>query len=202
MKELYDQIHTFLENNRDGWATPEKVGVLVGAVLAMRPETICEIGIWNGRSFLPMAMALKAIKSKGRIIGIDPWNKDASAEEMTGENQKWWAEADHERIFKQFTDNLVLLGVAPWTQVHRCKSDEYKITDELAIDILSIDGNHGEFASTYDVTHFAPHVRLGGLLWMDDVGWAEKANAMIPVLGFHPLYNLETGTMYQRLKIP
>lgn len=201
MKDLFNQIENWMDANQDGWSSKAKVTALVGAVLAMRPSTVVEIGIWSGRSFIPMAMALKHLKSKGVIIGIDPWNESASAEGQDGAHKDWWMNAPHERIYKQFTDELVKTGVAPWTKVFRCKSDEWSPMPDLAIDLLHIDGNHGEFASTYDVTTYAPRVRVGGYCYFDDVQWAAKAVAMLPVLGFKALWDEDGGTMFQRLAI-
>lgn len=192
-----------MESMKDGWSSKKKVAALVGSILATRPTTVVEIGIWSGKSFIPQAMALKHIgDNKSCIVGIDPWSAVASVEGMDGDHKKWWGEVDHERVYKLFTDELVKTGVAPWTKIFRCRSDEWKIPNDFEIGILGVDGNHGEFASTYDVTHFAPLVSLGGFVWMDDIKWASKATAMLPVLGFKPLFDEDGGTFYQRITKP
>ena len=199
MTRLFYDIESWMDANPHGWSTKAKVTALVGAILAFRAATIVEIGIWSGKSFIPMAMALKYLKSKGAIIGLDPWSVAASVEGQEGEHKDWWAKVDHEQIYQTFTAELVKTGVAPWTKVFRCRSDEWKLPNDLLIDLLHIDGNHGEFASTYDVTHFAPRVRVGGLLFFDDLAWAAKASAMLPILGFKPLFDEDGGSMYQRI---
>jgi hypothetical protein len=199
MKELYNDIDSWMTQNLDGWSTKRKVAALVGAIMAIEPMVVVELGVWSGRSLIPMAMALKHLKSKGFVIGIDPWSGAASAEGMEGEHKKWWAEAPHERIYKQFTDELVKTGVAPWTKIFRCKSDDWNIPPDLSIDLLHGDGNHGEFSSTFDVTHYAPRVRVGGFLYWDDKQWTSKAASMIPTLGFIPLFDEDGGTMFQRV---
>lgn len=202
MTQLFYEIESWMDANPDGWSSKAKVDALTGAILAFHPSVILEIGIWSGKSFIPMAMTLKHLKSKGAIIGIDPWSVAASVEGIEGEHKDWWGKVDHEKIYQQFTGELVKTGVAPWTKVFRCRSDEWKLPADLVIDILHIDGNHGEFASTYDVTHYAPLVRAGGLLYFDDIAWANKAAAMLPVLGFKPLFDEDGGTMYQRQRDP
>ena len=44
-----------------GWATAEKCCTLASLVLANKPALAVEIGVWGGRSLLPVAMAMKAI---------------------------------------------------------------------------------------------------------------------------------------------
>jgi predicted O-methyltransferase YrrM len=159
---------------------------------------VVEIGVWAGRSLVPMALALKAL-NKGKIIGIDPWDAKASIEGMTGENLKWWQEVDHEKIFQQCCDWLTRAGINLFVDIHRCRSDQFQPPPQ--IDILHIDGCHGEKASCYDVDKYADKVRVGGLLFMDDVLWARKATDKLAGLGFVELYKMDTGSMYQRIRI-
>jgi predicted O-methyltransferase YrrM len=206
MKELYEDIERWLDNNPHGWASKEKVAAMVGAVLALRPKLVVEIGVWTGRSLIPMAMALKYITSEGCVLGIDPWSNAASSEGMSGPNLEFWGGANHQAFYELFIQSIEAVGVQPWVQTRRCRSDEFELDSQgLAatgpIDILHVDGNHGEEASIYDVLHFAPRVRMGGLFFMDDVEWAERATKRIPELGFSQLYALDTGLMFQRTRM-
>ena len=201
-KELFERIDRFIDENKHGWCSKEKAIALASAVLMLRPSLVAEIGIWSGKSFIPMALALKQV-GKGRIIGVDPWKADESAKEMTGEDLKWWANVDHEAIFQQFTKWIADTGVGPFTEIHRCRSDKFDtkkmLDDHGLIDLLHIDGSHGEQASIYDVEHFARFVRVGGLLYFDDVAWAKVAADKLPQMGFHKLYTIDGGVMCQRL---
>lgn len=197
MKQLFNQIEVEVESNPDGWASVRKAQTLACTVLSLRPALIVEIGVWAGRSLIPMTMALKFL-GEGKIIGIDPWNMQASTEDMTGQHLKWWSEVDHEMIFQRFTKRLQASGAAMYCDIRRCRSDEYKV--EGAIDLLHLDGNHGEKASTYEVENYASKVRIGGLMFMDDIFWATKATQMLSDYGFRELYKLDTGAMLQRVK--
>ena|SRR5580692_4494173 len=200
MKDLYTQISDWMDTHGDGWSTKPKVAALVGAILALRPNVVLEIGLWSGKSFIPQAMALKHLNSKGCIIGIDPWSASASIEGQEGDHKDWWAKAPHERIYKQFTDEIVKAGVSPWCKVFRCRSDEWNIPEGIEFDLLHVDGNHGEAASNYDLLHYVPRVRIGGVLFWDDLLWSEKASSKIETLGFRKLFLEDTGAMYQRIK--
>src|ERR1035437_4079135 len=105
MKQLFAQIESELAVHKDGWCSLEKAHALAAAILTLRPNIIVEVGVWAGRSIVPMGLALKKLAEMnpsakhGRIIGIDPWKAEESAKEMTGEDFKWWSSVDHERIF-------------------------------------------------------------------------------------------------------
>jgi predicted O-methyltransferase YrrM len=200
MKQLFSQIESELSGpqHQDGWCSLEKANALASAIIALRPGIVVEIGIWSGRSFIPMALALKKVGA-GKIIGIDPWRSEESAKEMTGEDLEWWSKVDHEAIMKQFTDWISSTGVGPFAEIHRCRSDQFDGSKIPLIDLLHIDGGHGEIASVHDVDNFARKVRVGGFLYFDDIAWAKKAAGMLPGMGFQRLYIIDGGMMMQRL---
>jgi hypothetical protein len=198
MKELFIEIESWLAAHPHGWTSKEKAAAIVGGILALRPKLIVEIGVWSGRSLIPMAMALKHMKSEGRIIAIDPWDNAASVVGQKPVDADFWGRVDHDAMMNFFLGCLRETETSPWVKISRCRSDEFAIPVDMAIDLIHIDGNHGEEASVYDVEHFCPKVRMGGLLFMDDVGWASKASSLIPQFGFTELYALDTGIMFQR----
>src|SRR4051812_47320274 len=98
MPNLFTDIETSLDHVREGWCTVDKAKTLAASVLAIRPGTVVQIGVWAGRSLIPMALACQSVH-KGIVIGIDPWSPDASAEGQIGENLAWWKDvAPHESI--------------------------------------------------------------------------------------------------------
>lgn len=202
MKQLFAQIESEFAVHKDGWCSLDKAHTLAAAILTMRPNLVVEIGIWAGRSLLPMALAMKQI-GKGKIVGLDPWKAEASVQGITGEDLKWWATVDHERVFNDFNNWITQDAVGQFVEIHRCRSDEFDhkkmITEKGLIDICHIDGNHGEAASVYDVTHYAANVRVGGFLYFDDLARAKKAAEMLPGMGFQMLYIIDGGGMFQRL---
>ena len=195
---LFRDIENWMDAQVHGWASKEKAGTMVGAVLSLRPRIVVEIGVWSGKSLIPMALALRHLNNDAKIIAIDPWQKEASIEGQKDADLDYWSRVDHENVYEIFCRALRDTGTAPWVKVYRCRSEEFDAPKDWVIDILHIDGNHGETASIYDVQNFASLVRVGGMLFMDDVGWAKKATEMIPKLGFRELYPLDTGIMYQR----
>ena len=201
MKNLFSQIESELAHpdHQDGWCSVQKAFYLAASVMALRPNLVVEVGVWAGRSVIPAALSLKKL-GRGKEICIDPWRPSDSSKGLPdGKDKEWWAKVDHERIFNVFKKWVTDAQVEPYVEIHRCRSDEFKIEKLGLIGILSVDGNHGEEASIYDITHYAPRVERGGFLFMDDIGWATKATSLIPQYGFKELYQLDTGKIYQRI---
>lgn len=189
----------------EGWCSVPKALHLASIVCAIRPETVVEIGVFGGRSFIPMAMAVKAM-GKGKVIGIDPWDSKASAEGMTGDNLKFWGtQCNHQAVFVKFAQELNRLELGGVSEIIRKRSDDVDPQDR--IDLLHSDGNHS-MQALRDVNGFAPRIRVGGFCVLDDLHWegggvlaSEKA---LFDMGFIRLYAVkDTGSewaVYQRVK--
>lgn len=182
-----------------GWCSIEKATALASTVIALRPAITVEIGVFAGKSLIPMAMAHKHVNF-GRIIGIDPWSNVESAKNETKENADWWGALDHNRIYTDFMAALNRLGLNGVCEIIRSPSDQ--VTPPPVIDLLHIDGSHTEQA-VRDARRYAANVRLGGMCFMDDISWEQggvlKAVHEIEKMGFKKLYDMDTGAMFQRL---
>lgn len=159
----------------EGWCTKNKASLLIDLVFMLKPKTVVEIGVWGGKSLIPMAHALK-IMDTGIAYGIDPWSNEASIQEMEGANLEWWSKVDHEMIYRGLKAKIAEFNLADRIVLIRN-------TSELApsipnIDILHIDGNHGENASNLDVMKWVPLVKRGGVIIFDDMTWGTNANAV------------------------
>ena len=200
MKALLAQIESELNHpdHQDGWCSVEKANALASTIMAIRANLIVEVGIWSGKSLIPMALTLKKL-GKGKLIGIDPWKNEDSVKDLTGEDKEWWGKVDHNRVFNVCQKWIASTQVETYVEIHRCRNDEFAIEKTGLIDLLHIDGGHGETASVYDVTHYGSRVRRGGFLFMDDIGWAVKATSLITQYGFVEVYQMDTGKMFQRI---
>ncbi len=197
MKDLMAQIERILPEGGQ-WCSLEKAQTLAALVVGTRPQQIVEIGVWMGGSLLPMLLALKYNRS-GQALAIDPWCKDDSVQNQTSENAKWWGSVDHNAAFSVFAERLKRHAVDTYCMVDRRSSECADLP--LSIDILHIDGNHADQAFR-DVTRYAPSVRTGGYLVLDDVGWAgghvDRGISAAKDLGFSQLYPLGTGLVMIR----
>lgn len=200
MTDLFDTISKIVPTLH-GWSNVERATTLAASVLALQPAVTVEIGIFGGRSLLPMALAHRQI-GKGSVIGIDPWAPIASVQgqEVAPEHLNFWATCDHEVVMKDFLRHIDLLGVNKCVQVIRKKSDE--VEPPGVIDLFHLDGNHGEQAFR-DAQRFAPKVRVGGLCFVDDPDWpgggVRKAIQFMQSIGFKELFRQDTGIQFQRV---
>ena len=143
MKQLFAQIESELAVHKDGWCSIEKAYALASAIIALRPGVVVEIGIWAGRSLIPMALALKKVGA-GKIIGIDPWRAEESAKEIRKRVEDL---GRHLGSYEQFMTSLgssLSTTVNNYNKAHKelgkIDKDVIKITGESAgINPLSIE---------------------------------------------------------------
>ena len=199
MTNLFSQISE-LTPNLHGWATVEKAITLASAVIALRPEIVLEVGIWGGRSILPMGLACKEL-GRGKVIGVDPWSAVASIQGQVPANAQWWgSQAQHDQVYFDFMEKRGTLGLNDVIAVERMTSDYFE--PPKTINLVHIDGNHGPQAIK-DAQKFGPLIPVGGLMILDDLQWEGgnvlKAMDCLRLMGFVELYPLETGVVLQRI---
>lgn len=202
-------VDEFTGDRIPGWCPLQKALDLVATVIALRPKVCLEIGVYGGKSLLPIALACESIDN-GIVFGIDPWSPAASAEGYTGENATWWTRLDHEGIYRSFLANIDRLGLKNRVALERVKSDDAAIPS--VIDLFHLDGQHTAQAIR-DVNRFGPSVRIGGIVCLDDLGWVNDGQAHVSLaveallkLGFVELYRTKQDDGYwgffQRISLP
>ncbi len=182
------------------WTPIDKAHTLAALVIALRPALTVEVGVWQGASLVPMALAHRAI-GYGRVIAVDPWSALASIQgQVNPDDVRWWSEVDHEKAYQKFITVLAEEGVSDIVEVVRATSDEF--TPPAPINCLHLDGNHGEQALR-DVQKFLPHMAPGSVWILDDYPWSGggvlKACAALKSAGCSEIYKLGTGGMWRRL---
>lgn len=172
-----------------GWCTEDKMQHLYKLVhdfATEQPEVApfsVELGVFAGRSALPIAIAHKDL-GRGSLIGIDAWSIDATKEgQNSSENDEWWEKNSQlEKMEEYFNTSIETLQLTGWVMPVKGKSENLvgSITDNI-ITLLHIDGNHSEEKSCLDVTLWLPKVVAGGYVVLDDTGWdtVKKAYGML-----------------------
>ncbi len=203
MIELYSVFKQIeqIQPSIPGWCDPEKSAVLASLIVAYRPALSVEIGIYGGSSFIPMALAHKAIGS-GMILGIEPWDKKAAIEaQTTNEDRAWWDGQDLEGLCSKFMSTLHELGLDNVTKIIRRKSDDVDVPPQISL--LHIDGAHSDQA-VRDTVRYAQQVVIGGFVVLDDLDWfgggVKRAELRLQQMGFKRLYPLGTGAVFQRCR--
>ena len=159
----------------EGWCSKQKAAVLVDLILNVQPTTVVEIGVFGGKSLIPMAYALKE-NENGKIYGIDPWDSLESIKGMDGVNRDWWGSVDHKQILQGLNEKITKFGLQK--QVKLIKNTSEKADPIAHIDLLHIDGNHSLKTSYGDVIKWVPLVRPGGIIIFDDIGWETTGEAV------------------------
>ena len=158
----------------DGWCSDQKGAYLVDLILEAKPERIVEIGVYGGKSLVPMARALKANKI-GVAYGIDPWDPVESVKEAMEEaNRNFWAHVDHQWIKRRLVENICHFDLEEQIVLIQNTSEGARPIQDIGL--LHIDGNHSEKTSFFDVTKWAPLVKKGGYIVLDDMTWCEKGH--------------------------
>lgn len=206
LKALFAEVERVLPEGGD-WCSLEKAMALVALVVSLRPRVVVELGVWMGGSAIPMAIALREL-GFGKLVAVDAWSSEASISGQRGANAQWWGEtigaAGHELAFQTFVSRLKRHGIhGGRCVVHRQSTIEATVPE--VIDVLHHDANHGPQV-VGDIERWAPAVRLGGFLVLDDLNWegghVQRALELALELGFVELYRLGTGCVMQRVRVP
>ena len=156
-----------------GWTTPEKGVRLADLVVETQADISVEIGVFGGRGTIAMAIGHQLLH-KGYVVGIDPWEVQASLDGVNDPaNDEWWRAVDYDAIYEHFLSALVHNGVARFCRVMRERSDSaVRLFGDATISVLHQDGNHSETVSASEVATWAPKLRSGGYWIADDTDWA------------------------------
>jgi predicted O-methyltransferase YrrM len=205
-KQIVSEIESSLSPSV-GWCSLEKATTLAAIIVALRPKIVVELGVWMGGSAIPMAISLHAVGA-GQLLAVDAWSAEASISGQEAEaHLKWWGEtvgeSGHRRAFETFLRRLRNQNIPPARcAVRRQRTDEADVPS--SIDLLHHDANHGPQAVN-DIERWAPSVRVGGFLVLDDLDWAgghvARARDRATELGFADLYPLGTGCVMQRVRM-
>lgn len=165
MNDLFQAIKEILPT-LPGWCTYEKAKRMSELIIKTRPNVSVEIGVFGGSSFIPIAMTHAAIY-QGRAWAIDPWDTQIAVNDYEAkEHRQWWEKVDMNHIYENFNKRIAEMGLRPYTNILRKKSNE--VMPPAEIGFLHIDGGHSDIAIN-DAARFAPRVLKGGYVVVDDL---------------------------------
>lgn len=170
--------------NMHGWCTEEKANILYNLIVETRPDLVVELGVFGGRSFVPMALAIKN-NDKGICIGIDPWKKHESTTnyDPSDPNYIWWNSLNHDDIYNSFKSALIQYDIENVSRyIRKTSMDAISLFEDESIDILHQDGNHSERCSTDEVLAYVPKLKKGGYWIMDDADWETTKLAQLTIV--------------------
>ncbi len=165
-----------------GWASPEKRAELRRLVTTYRPRLVVEIGVFGGKSLIPLACGLRQ-NGFGQCVAIDPWTVSAALEgTQEPRESEWWAK--HSRLAEVKTDFFAKVGeqrLWPWVRVLECKGEQAAAMIPESIGLLHLDANHAPEVNVREARLWLPKVTRGGWVIADDTDRAD-AGPMLKVL--------------------
>ena len=188
------------------WCDADKAVQLAALVIEQRPQVVVELGVWRGGSAIPMAIALRHL-GMGQLVAVDAWSMIASVAGQEGVNAEWWRSVGsegHDQARRMFMARLKKhrISLNHCTVLHQ-RSDKAPVP--AVIDILHHDANHGPQVVA-DIDRWAPAVRVGGILILNDLGWpggyVRQARDRAVGLGFVDQHPLGTGIVMRRAGKP
>lgn len=200
--ELFQKLPA-IHASLDGWCDLEKAMALASIVVAQRPTYCLEIGLFGGKSFIPIALAQRVANPQGISIGIDPWSKEVALREQTTEkDREWWDKnIDMEQVYQKFMAAISHYGLSHACRIERRESKD--VQPPGYVELLHVDGSHAQTAYD-DMVRFAPHVIIGGYCVTDDSQWTgggvSRGEQWLMDHSFRRLYSLGTGAVFQRVK--
>ena len=172
----YESIH--------GWCTREKAETLMNLVFDRNPSLCVELGVFGGKSLLPIAIACKHVNPSSKVIGIDAWEARASTEGKNDKaNDDWWSNINYDEMYRYTKNLMVANNVDSIVELWKCKSrDAVSKFEDDSIDILHQDSNHSEEISCDEVELYCKKVKVGGFWIFDDTDWPTTQKAQLNLL--------------------
>jgi hypothetical protein len=172
----------------EGWCLPAKAAHLSELIESYKPGLIVEVGVFGGKSLIPMAMAAQH-NGTGIVYGIDPWSADAALEgEKDEANRTWWGQTiELETIYRKFIQHVMRLNLTHECRWIRARSEDVVgMFPRESIEFFHLDSNHSELVSCRDVELWEPKISPRGFWVLDDSDWPtqQKAIGMIKARGF------------------
>lgn len=177
--ELQNLVLQQFHKAQTGFCWEEKALKLAEVIWTFHPRISIEIGVFGGKSFMPMAAAVTYIdqgRNRHRCYGIDVWEIEEASKNYEKNDKDFWSNQNmlnmtYEQSLKYVKDldsNCVCL-------IKTTSQDFIKNFKNGEVDFLHIDGNHSEEESYNDIVNWWPKMAKNGILVLDDIGWISDA---------------------------
>lgn len=183
-----------------GWCSLNKAGCFIDYVDEICNEfenPVCvEIGVYAGKSILPIALELKRHK-KGKVYAVDPWTNEEATKGYDGINHEYWSNVNLGEIYNIYNSVIKESNVEEYVNTIVAASDDIPVIKHISF--LHIDGQHTDQAIR-DVRKFASQVSIGGYCVVDDVDWGEVRNAPseLEKLGFVHVHTVDSAMVFKK----
>lgn len=186
-----------------GWCTAEKAGIISDLVKTSDSQLTVELGVFGGRSLIPMALAHKQ-KGTGFCIGIDSWKKDTSLHGTNDPaNDEYWSNVDFPSVYRSVQQAIELHSLQDYCDTLRISSQAAaKLFNDSVIDILHQDSAHNVETITEELELWIPKLKVGGYWIADDTDWKEAKGGYnkLPEYGLELIEDHEKWQIWRKVK--
>jgi hypothetical protein len=186
-----------------GWCTVEKAKRLFDLIKESDSQFSVELGVFGGRSLIPMALAHKD-KRSGFIIGFDAWTlKVAGAGIDEPAHIDYWNNVNFKDVYNKCQEGIARNGVEDFCDTVRMVSQKAApLFADNSIDLLHQDSNHDSETILQEIKLWSPKVKVGGYWVADDVDWKEAVEGYshLKEYGFELLENHTTWQIWKKAK--
>ena len=145
-----------LDRFGDDWGYTDLLTVLQAATTLLKPERYLEIGVRRGRSMAVVASAWNSVD----LYGFDLWVPGYAGMENPGP--------------EFVAQELRRLGHKGSLKLISGDSKErlpefFASNPSIHFDLITVDGDHSSAGATADLENVLPHLKLGGVLVLDDI---------------------------------
>jgi hypothetical protein len=190
-----------------GWCSVEKALYLAKLVSDNKLFRCVELGVFGGRSLLPIALAARTVTDASCIYGIDPFEKGASLEgENSDANDAWWSNIDYDEMHDYATCLLGPRGKYKLNVKLLRTTSEKAVTlfEDASLHLLHQDSNHSEEVSCKEVKLWHAKVMPNGYWVFDDTDWSttQKAQRILQEeYGYRLVHDATTWRVFRRPSI-
>lgn len=186
----------------EGWTTPDKALMMIQLVLERKPALCVESGIFGGRSFCAVGLALKE-NGFGVVWGADPWDVESALEgKQAKEDADWWSsKVPLEQIYIGAIHWILRFELTRMCFWVRTKSEKMAMMFGVKeVDLFHQDSNHSEEVSRREVQVWAPRMKQESLWILDDTDWSTQKKAIQDITdeGFNVLHDKGTYIVFER----
>lgn len=154
-----------------GWIG--SIGAIDRAVReAPDPAVFLEVGSWEGASAIWVAKAARDLGKTVKLHCVDWWQGTQGGEEHSYAGRFHSLEQEGHTPYTKFLANVAAWGFEECIIPHKMKSLEAApLFEDQSLDYLLIDADHHEEMALADIEAWAPKLKVGGVLMIDD--WPE-----------------------------
>jgi predicted O-methyltransferase YrrM len=196
-----------------GWGSDAPL--LGESIQLVRPQRICEVGSWKGRSAINMANAAKALGLHTEIVCVDTWL--GSPEHWLRQEPEWYSSLairhGMPQLYYTFLANVVRAGVSdvitPFPNTSEGAAAVFSALD-IRFELAYVDAAHEYEPAKRDIALYYDLLAEEGLLIGDDyLHWPGVTQAAddfaqerrLPLIGARGKFVIPKGRRYADIKL-